>query len=196
MKQQKVPPSLQTFNSVLKSLRRCGYLAKSHSLNTLSEMKALGIGQCNKINRDQPMFFFSWPILFIIQKEMMCLENKDLELGYKVHSLVEFGENWRLLGDPYQQSIYYGRFFNLLCLMEHVDVILKWYRRLIPSVSNFTKMTPNASSNIHSVASSKCVLFLSDIRSLGHDNKLDLLEELLSLMARDKHSPEVSCGIF
>lgn len=31
----------------------------------------------------------------------------------------------------------------------------------------------------------------SDIRVLGHDNKPDLVEELLTLMARDKHSPEV-----
>lgn len=31
-----------------------------------------------------------------------------------------------------------------------------------------------------------------DIQSLGHDNKLELVEELLTLMARDKHSPEVS----
>lgn len=35
-----------------------------------------------------------------------CLDYKDLELGYKVHSLVEVGENWRLLGNSFQQSIY------------------------------------------------------------------------------------------
>lgn len=28
-----------------------------------------------------------------------------------------------------------GRFFNLLCMMEHIDVVLEWYRRLVPSVS-------------------------------------------------------------
>ena len=31
-----------------------------------------------------------------------------------------------------------------------------------------------------------------DIQSLGHDNKSDLVEEVLMLMAREKHSPEVS----
>lgn len=30
---------------------------------------------------------------------------------------------------------YSGRFFNLLCMMEHIDVVLKWYKKLIPSVS-------------------------------------------------------------
>lgn len=31
----------------------------------------------------------------------------------------------------------------------------------------------------------------ADIRTLGHDNKSDLVEDLLTLMAREKHSPEV-----
>lgn len=44
MNQQKVQPNLLTFNSVLKALRRCGSLAKTQSLQTLNEMKALGIG--------------------------------------------------------------------------------------------------------------------------------------------------------
>ncbi|XP_033829986.1 pentatricopeptide repeat domain-containing protein 3, mitochondrial [Periophthalmus magnuspinnatus] len=222
MKQQKVPPSLQTFNSVLKSLRRCGYLAKSHSLNTLSEMKALGIapslasydhilaaffrsGASTPNNTDVLYELFSAiegthftcqdpdDVLFFSSAMRICLENKDLELGYKVHSLVEFGENWRLLGDPYQQSIYYGRFFNLLCLMEHVDVILKWYRRLIPSLYY---PNPQGLKDLLQALDTDSRMDLlptiwKDIRSLGHDNKLDLLEELLSLMARDKHSPEV-----
>ena len=44
MSQQKVQPDLQTFNNMLKVLRRCGGLAKGMALQTLSEMKALGIG--------------------------------------------------------------------------------------------------------------------------------------------------------
>lgn len=33
---------------------------------------------------------------------------------------------------------------------------------------------------------------IADIRSLGHDNKEDLVLELLSLMSRDRHTSEVS----
>lgn len=44
MSQQKVQPNLLTFNSVLKALRRCGSLAKTQALQTLNEMKAMGIG--------------------------------------------------------------------------------------------------------------------------------------------------------
>lgn len=47
MSQQKVKPNLLTFNRVLKALRRCG-LAKSQALQTLNEMKAVGIGETNK----------------------------------------------------------------------------------------------------------------------------------------------------
>lgn len=32
---------------------------------------------------------------------------------------------------------------------------------------------------------------VADIRSLAHDNKVDLVEELLTLMAREQHAPEV-----
>lgn len=44
MSQQKVQPNLMTFNCVLKALRRCGSLGKSQALQTLTEMKALQIG--------------------------------------------------------------------------------------------------------------------------------------------------------
>uniref|UniRef100_A0A673CGA8 Small ribosomal subunit protein mS39 n=1 Tax=Sphaeramia orbicularis TaxID=375764 RepID=A0A673CGA8_9TELE len=163
MNQQKIQPTLQTFNSVLKALRRCGFLAKTQALHTLSEMKALGI------------------------------DNKDLELGYKVHALVEVGENRRLVGDPYQQSIYYGRFFNLLCMMEHADVVLKWYKRLIPSL--YYPNTQGLKDLLQTLDTESRLDLIptiwKDIRSLGHENKSGLVEEVLSLMARDKHSPEV-----
>ena len=45
MSHQKVQPNLQTFNAVLKALKYCGYRAKLYALQTLSEMKALGIGK-------------------------------------------------------------------------------------------------------------------------------------------------------
>lgn len=44
--------------------------------------------------------------LYLTHLSPQCLDFKDLEMGYKVQSLVEVGDNWRLLGDPYQQSIY------------------------------------------------------------------------------------------
>lgn len=222
MKDQKVQPTLLTFNSVLKSLRRCGFLAKIYGPRTLNEMKALGIAPSLasydhllfgffKQSEDSPSradvlqqlmlkmegtsFTCRDPddVMFFCAAMKICLDTKDLELAYKVHSLVETGENWKLLGDPYQQSIYYGRFFTLLCQMEHLDVVLKWYRRLIPSM-----YYPNLQGlkDLFQAIDTDSRLDLlptiwKDICTLGHDNKLDLVEDLLGLMSRDEQSPEV-----
>ncbi|KAK3564995.1 hypothetical protein QTP86_032513 [Hemibagrus guttatus] len=123
----------------------------------------------------------------------ICLDNKDIEQAYRVHSLLEVKDNWQLLGDSYHQSIYYGRFFNLLCMMEHIDVVLKWYREFIPSL-----YYPNS----HGIKDLLQALDMDnrldllpqiwkDIKRMGHDNRLDLLEQILSLMAREKQSAEV-----
>ncbi|XP_071770313.2 small ribosomal subunit protein mS39 [Centroberyx gerrardi] len=222
MSQQKVQPNLLTFNCVLKALRRCGSLAKTQALHTLSEMRALGIAPSlasfdhvlaifykaaspaqNQTDILQEVisevsgssFTCQDPddVLFFSSAMRICLDTKDVELAYKVQSLVELEENWRLLGDSYQQSIYYGRFFNLLCMMEHIDVVLKWYRQLIPSLYY---PNPQGMRDMLQALDTDSRLDLlptiwKDIRSLGHDNKSDLVEELLGLMAREKHSAEV-----
>ncbi|CAG00675.1 unnamed protein product [Tetraodon nigroviridis] len=205
MSQQKVQPNLQTFNAVLKALKHCGHLARPHALQTLSEMRALGIASSGQGNADilqevmaelkgrslecqdpDDVHFFSHAM-------RICLDNKDLELGYSIQSLVEVGDNWRLLGDSYRQSIYYGRFFNLLCMMEHVDAVLKWYRRLIPSL--YYPKPQGVRDLLQALDTDNRLDVLptvwKDMRSLGHDNKADLVEELLTLMARDPQPPEV-----
>ncbi|XP_063344213.1 small ribosomal subunit protein mS39 isoform X2 [Pelmatolapia mariae] len=205
MNQQKVRPNLLTFNSVLKALRRCGFLAKTQALHTLNEMKALGIASSAQNNTDLlqeviaelegRIFTCQDPddVLFFSSAMRICLDSKDLELGYKIQSLVDVGENWRLLGDSFQQSIYYGRFFNLLCMMEHIDVVLKWYKQIIPSLYY---PNPQGMRDLLQALDTDSRLDLlpsiwKDIKTLGHDNKPDLVEELLGLMVREKHSPEV-----
>ncbi|XP_040903378.1 pentatricopeptide repeat domain-containing protein 3, mitochondrial isoform X2 [Toxotes jaculatrix] len=222
MNQQKVKPNLLTFNSVLRALRRCGAMARAKSLQTLSEMKAVGIAP-SLASYDHVLAVFYKPassnltstdvlqeiiselagsrftcqdsddVVFFASAMRICLDNKDMELGYKVHSLVEVGDNWRLLGDPYQQSVYYGRFFNLLCLMEDIDTVLKWYKWLIPSL--YYPNSQGLKDLLQALDTDNRLDLLpqiwKDIRSLGHDNRLNIVEELLSLMAREKHSPEV-----
>uniref|UniRef100_A0A665T832 Small ribosomal subunit protein mS39 n=1 Tax=Echeneis naucrates TaxID=173247 RepID=A0A665T832_ECHNA len=206
MNQQKIQPTLMTFNSVLKALRRCGSMAKTKAPQILSEMKAVGVApSLATYDHILAIFYKSGMIILTVYLggvllcyyltcfSPQCLDNKDLELGYKINILVEVGENWRLLGDPYQKSIYYGRFFNLLCLMEHIDVVMKWYRQLIPSVYY---PNPQGVKDLLQALDTDSRLDLlptiwKDICSMGHDNKLDLVEEVLSLMAREKQSPEV-----
>nr|XP_033488912.1 pentatricopeptide repeat domain-containing protein 3, mitochondrial [Epinephelus lanceolatus] len=222
MKQQKVQPNLLTFNSVFKALRRCGYVARTQALPTLNEMKALGIApslatyhhivaifykaaSTGKNNTDilhevmselaGTSFTCQDPndVQFFMSAMRICMDSKDLELSYKVQSLVEVGQNWRLLGEPYQKSTYYGRFFSLLCMMEHIDMVLKWYRQLIPSLHYPHHQGMRDLLQALDTDSRLDLLptIWKDIRSLGHDNKSDLVEEMLALMARDRHSPEV-----
>uniref|UniRef100_A0A3P9N285 Small ribosomal subunit protein mS39 n=1 Tax=Poecilia reticulata TaxID=8081 RepID=A0A3P9N285_POERE len=207
MNEQKVRPNLLTFNSVLKALRQFSFLAKTFSPQILNEMKALGIPSLATYEHILTVFFYkssSGPSNMAVLQDVLtelegtsftcqdpndpelgfihqCLDNKDLELGYKVHSLVEVGENWRLLGDSYQQGLY-GRFFNLLCLMEDIDVVLKWYSRIVPSGMKNLLQALDTDSRLDLLPT------IWKIKTLGHDNKVDLVEELLSLMARDEHS--------
>ncbi|KAK3535567.1 hypothetical protein QTP70_016844 [Hemibagrus guttatus] len=166
---------------------------QGEEVKKVQEFKYLGStvqsnGECGKEvkKRVQAVQFF--PNVMRI-----CLDNKDIEQAYRVHSLLEVKDNWQLLGDSYHQSIYYGRFFNLLCMMEHIDVVLKWYREFIPSL-----YYPNS----HGIKDLLQALDMDnrldllpqiwkDIKRMGHDNRLDLLEQILSLMAREKQSAEV-----
>ncbi|KAK1887482.1 Pentatricopeptide repeat domain containing protein 3 mitochondrial [Dissostichus eleginoides] len=209
MSQQKVQPNLSTFNSVLKALRRCGSLAKTQAIRTLNEMKAMGIAPSlasydhilnafskagSDVRVEGRSFTCQDPndVLFFSTAMRICLNNKDLELGYWVYNLVEHGENWRLLGPLYQQGSFYRCFFNLLCMMEHIDVVLTWYRKLVPSL--YYPNTQVLKDLLQALDTDSRLDLLptiwKDIRALGHDNKTDLVEELLKLMARDKHSAE------
>ncbi|XP_038649232.1 pentatricopeptide repeat domain-containing protein 3, mitochondrial [Scyliorhinus canicula] len=222
MAEQKVQPNLLTFNSALKSLRKCGSIARGLSLQILNEMKCLNI-EPSLATFDHLLAIFYKPaaasrphtdiifevfdeiegthfeprdpddVNFFISAMRLCLDLKDLELAYRLHKILETGNNWMLLGDSYQQSIYYGRFFNIVCMMESIDVVLKWYKTLIPSL-----YYPNVQGvkDLLQALDTENQLHLipniwKDIRQLGHSNKQDLVEEVLELMSRDKHSPEL-----
>ncbi|KAG8453357.1 hypothetical protein GDO86_000116 [Hymenochirus boettgeri] len=225
MVQQKVHPNLLTFNCVLKSLRKCGSMARSLSLQTLSEMKALNIERSLASYNHLLGIFYKGATSPRIQTEILaevldeiegksfdvqdpedvnffsnamrvCLDLKDIELAYRVHSLLQTGDNRRLMGDFYLQSTYYGRFFNLVCMMESIDVILKWYRELIPSL-----YYPNSRGMLDLLQAldmdSRLDLvpqIWKDIKQIGHSNKVDLVEEVLNLMARDVQTPELQAA--
>ncbi|XP_060783415.1 small ribosomal subunit protein mS39 isoform X1 [Neoarius graeffei] len=222
MAQQKVKPNLLTFNTVLKVLRRCGSLARVQAFPILNEMKALGIEPSlatydhilgifykaassaqghteilqevlNEISGKSFTAQDPDDVQFFPNAMRVCLDNKDIEQAYRVHGLLEVGDNWQLLGDSYHQSIYYGRFFNLLCMMEHIDVVLKWYRELIPSL--YFPNSQGIKDLLQALDMDNRLDLIpqiwKDIKQMGHDNKTDLLEQILSLMAREKQGAEV-----
>uniref|UniRef100_A0A8C1HAH1 Small ribosomal subunit protein mS39 n=1 Tax=Cyprinus carpio carpio TaxID=630221 RepID=A0A8C1HAH1_CYPCA len=222
MAEQKVRPNLLTLNAVLKALRRCGTVGKSQAFPVISEMKALSI-DLSLASYTHLLAIFYKPgapiqgqtdILqevmnevsgksftpqdpddaqFFITAMRICLDTKDMEQAYRVHELLGVGENWRLLGNDFQQNIYYARFFSLLCMMENIDVMLKWYRDLVPSVyypsSNVMRDLLQALDTDNRL--DLIPQIWKDIKQLGHANRQNLVEELLTLMAREKHNQEV-----
>ncbi|KAI2644332.1 Pentatricopeptide repeat domain-containing protein 3, mitochondrial [Labeo rohita] len=217
MAEQKVKPNLLTLNTVLKTLRRCGTLGKSQAFPVISEMKALSIepslasynhllaifykpgapiqGQTdvlqevmNEVSRKSFTPQDPDDAQFFITAMRICLDTKDMEQAYRVHELLGVGENWRLLGNDFQQNIYY-----LLCMMENIDMVLKWYRDLVPSVyypsSNVMRDLLQALDTDNRL--DLIPQIWKDIKQLGHGNRQKLVEELLTLMAREKHNQEV-----
>uniref|UniRef100_A0ABI7W0T0 Small ribosomal subunit protein mS39 n=1 Tax=Felis catus TaxID=9685 RepID=A0ABI7W0T0_FELCA len=205
MAAQKVKPNLQTFNTILKCLRRFYSFGRLPALQTFREMKAIGIENPSKgssliiydiMNElkgkkfspkdpDDDMFFQS--------AMRVCSVLRDLELAYQVHGLLNTGDNWKFIGPDHRRNFYYSKFFSLLCLMEQIDVTLKWYKDLIPSVFFPRSQTLIDLLQALDVANRLEVIpqIWKDSKEYGHSFRNALKEEILMLMARDRHPTEL-----
>ncbi|EHB08241.1 Pentatricopeptide repeat-containing protein 3, mitochondrial [Heterocephalus glaber] len=114
---QKVNPNLQTFNTILKCLRRFHAFGKLPALETLREMKAIGIGSSLK----EPSF-----IIYSIMDELVGKKFSPVDLDDDVANRLE----------------------------------------MIPQI-------------------------WKDSKEYGHTFRSELKEEILMLMARDKHPPQL-----
>ncbi|XP_072493045.1 small ribosomal subunit protein mS39 isoform X2 [Notamacropus eugenii] len=222
MAEQKVKPNLQTFNTILRVLRKMGSFGRIPALQTLCEMKALKIEpSLSTYHYILEMFYKSAPAVKIsssyfsdiineLQGKKLCVRDlddanffpsamkvcvmlKDLDLAYQVHSILRTGDNWKLLGDSFQNSFYYHKFFSLLCLMEQVDVTLKWYKELIPSVCfphSYLLMSLLQALDVGNRLEMIPEIW-RDCKEFGLTRRNDLREEMLELMAREKHPPEL-----
>uniref|UniRef100_A0A8D0GK40 Small ribosomal subunit protein mS39 n=1 Tax=Sphenodon punctatus TaxID=8508 RepID=A0A8D0GK40_SPHPU len=221
MAEQKLQPNLFTFNAVLKSLRKCGGLARSVALQTLREMKALDIEPSLATFDHLLHIFYKSAVLskapenillqvmneiegksfspldpddnnFFNRTMEICFDLKDLKLAYRLHGLLETGDNWKMIGNAVRQRYYYLRFFSLLCVMEQLDVVLKWYKDLCPSVfyPSWTEMLHLLEALDMANQLEMIPQIWKDIKWLGHAHRPRMTEEVLSLMARDTHPLE------
>ncbi|XP_066123721.1 small ribosomal subunit protein mS39 isoform X1 [Saccopteryx bilineata] len=219
---QKVKPNLQTFNTILKCLRRFYTFGKLPALQTLREMKAIGIEPSLATYHYIIQMFYqhegpskgSSLLIYDIMNELkgkkfsprdldddmffqsairVCSSLKDLELAYQVHGLLNTGDNRKFIGHDHRRNYYYSKFFNLLCLMEQIDVTLKWYKDLIPSVFFPHSQTLIDLLQALDVANRLEVIpqIWKDSKEYGHTFRSELKEEILMLMARDHHPPEL-----
>ncbi|XP_049507800.1 pentatricopeptide repeat domain-containing protein 3, mitochondrial isoform X5 [Panthera uncia] len=229
MAAQKVKPNLQTFNTVLKCLRRFYSFGRLPALQTFREMKAIGIEPSLATYHYIIQLFYqhgmydvihenpskgSSLIIYDIMNELkgkkfspkdpdddmffqsamrVCSVLRDLELAYQVHGLLNTGDNWKFIGPDHRRNFYYSKFFSLLCLMEQIDVTLKWYKDLIPSVFFPRSQTLIDLLQALDVANRLEVIpeIWKDSKEYGHGFRDALKEEILMLMARDRHPPEL-----
>ncbi|XP_014388349.1 PREDICTED: pentatricopeptide repeat domain-containing protein 3, mitochondrial isoform X1 [Myotis brandtii] len=222
---QKVKPNLQTFNTILKCLRRFYAFGKSPALQTLREMKAIGIeiGEPSLATYHYIIQLFyqhenppkgSSLVIYDIMNEIVgkkfspqdpdddmffqsamkvCSFLKDLELAYQVHGLLNTGDNRKFIGPDHRRNFYYSKFFNLLCLMEQIDVTLQWYKDLVPSVFFPHSQTLMDLLQALDVANRLDMVpqVWKDSKEYGHAFRSDLKEEILMLMARDPQPAEL-----
>ncbi|XP_009099644.2 pentatricopeptide repeat domain-containing protein 3, mitochondrial [Serinus canaria] len=219
MAQQKVQPTLLTFNSVLKSLRRCGGVGRTMSLFVLKEMEALDI-EPSLASYDHLLSVYykgvdaqSSDIISEVLNEVekrsftaqdpddanffntamqVCCDLKDIKLAYQLNKALEKGDNWKFL-DVDRSNGYWSKFFSLLCMMEQIEVVLKWYKEMssslfYPSPKNILDLLQalDAANQLEVIPS-----VWEDVKQLGFNRRQDLLEEFLSLMSRDQHPSEI-----
>ncbi|XP_021391395.1 small ribosomal subunit protein mS39 [Lonchura striata] len=219
MAQQKVQPTLLTFNSVLKSLRRCGGVGRTMSLFVLKEMEALDIEpslasyehllSVHYKGVDAPSSDIISEVLnevenrnftaqdpddanFFTTAMQVCCDLKDIKLAYQLNKALEKGDNWKFL-DVDRSNGYWSKFFSLLCMMEQIEVVLKWYKEM--SSSLFYPTPKNILDLLQALDAANQLEMIpsvwEDVKQLGFSRRQDLLEEFLSLMSRDQHPSEI-----
>ncbi|XP_076332444.1 small ribosomal subunit protein mS39 [Tachypleus tridentatus] len=163
MKRESLLPNIGTFNAVLEVLSKFGlwHSAKPLALKVIAEMKQLNIEPSLGSYYYLLTIFCrnSGPTSSILIDIMQYIEDKDLEirhpkdvfffvtamdvchnhlldkeLAYRIHALLEKGDNYCLIGDSFRESIYYQHFFKLLCKTENIDVFLEFYNKCVPHI--------------------------------------------------------------
>ncbi|NXN33727.1 PTCD3 protein, partial [Nycticryphes semicollaris] len=142
---------------------------------------------------DDGMYFNISDNLHCLSLAEKCCDLKDIKLAYRLNKAMEKGDNWKFL-DMDRLNAYWSKFFSLLCMMEQIDVVLKWYKEMSPSVfyptpKNILDLLQALDAANHlEVAPS---VWEADMKQLGFGRRHDLLEELLSLMSRERHPEEI-----
>ncbi|NWI08698.1 PTCD3 protein, partial [Crypturellus soui] len=71
--------------------------------------------------------------LLFISMDVKCCDLKDIKLAYRLNKAMEKGDNWKFLNMD-RLNAYWSKFFSLLCMMEQMDVVMKWYKEMTPSL--------------------------------------------------------------
>ncbi|XP_014280761.1 small ribosomal subunit protein mS39 [Halyomorpha halys] len=162
MADRKIKPNVKTLNSILESLSKMttNRNAIPNALHTLAEFKSLNIEPCltsyyylleifsrNKEQLNGALHAIldyaadkhftmndKKDILFFAKAMEICSKLRNKDLIYRIHQLVFTGNNYNLIGDSFNESVYYRYFFYLLTDVEELSKIMEFYDDFVPNI--------------------------------------------------------------
>ncbi|XP_067127711.1 small ribosomal subunit protein mS39 [Centruroides vittatus] len=222
MAEEGLMPNLYTMNAVLDVVSRFGRIqnAKSLSLEVLAEMKHLNIVPslgtwyymltifCKEKGPPSPILYEIMEYIegkefeichpkdvyfFVTAMDVCCYHLVDKELAYRIHDLLQHGNNYILIGDSYKESIFYRLFFQLLCHTENIDILFENYNKYVPNI--YTPEPSVMEELINAVNLGGEFHYLpqlwSDIITFNHADRERIVQSILSVMACTKQNEEL-----
>ncbi|KAK0676002.1 PTCD3 protein, partial [Pygoscelis papua] len=185
-----IEPSLATYDHLLFIFYRGADLCPSGIISEV--LDDVGKRSFTPQDLDDGMDFNISDNLLCLSLGEKCCDLKDIKLAYRLNKAMEKGDNWKFL-DLDRLNAYWSKFFSLLCMMEQIDVVLKWYKEMssslfYPTPKNILDLLQalDAANHLEVIPS-----VWEDMKQLGFNRRQDLLEELLSLMSRERHPDEI-----
>uniref|UniRef100_A0A8C6VMV4 Small ribosomal subunit protein mS39 n=1 Tax=Naja naja TaxID=35670 RepID=A0A8C6VMV4_NAJNA len=210
MAEQDIQPNLLTFNSILKALKQCGKVSRAKARLILNEMRALNIvinltfnsAFCCTAGFSESQSHVLYAIVNEIERKTLCPQDPDDGMYFqkkfmnrnlgRLHDNLFLLEVDSVLITDYFFLCHSMSFFELLAVMEHLDVLLKWYKELVPSA--FYPNIRTIMLLLQALDSGDCLELIpqiwKDIKQFGFSLRDTIVQEVLALMARDVQSPE------
>nr|XP_042898360.1 protein PTCD3 homolog, mitochondrial [Parasteatoda tepidariorum] len=215
-----VNPDLYTMNGLLRILSKGSRWRKSRqlSLNVIGEMKRLKIepslgtyyylliiygsdadaGVLYEImgdiqNKEHKIRHPSDVLFFATAMEVCWKSLADKDLAYRLHKLLEYKNNCKLLGNALAESHYFKCFFRLLSETEDIDIFMELYEKFIPnSYTPEPIVTLSVIEAVHFVGAYKYLPKLcSDVLLFEQTERTNILEALLEAAACTKNEENI-----
>lgn len=215
-------PNITTMNAALEIVSRFGAspTARKYALQVFSEMKYLDIepslasyyyllvifcktrgARSNILHSimkeiENKSFEMRDPkdVFFFVSAMDVCHSHLlDKDLAYKVHELLNYGNNYNMIGDSFKESIYYQHFFKLLCSTENIDVFFDMYNKYIPNI--YTPEPSVVCEIIEAIDLNDAIHYVpqlwTDIVLFNHHERTNVVKAMLQVMAKAKRPAEI-----
>lgn len=215
-------PNITTMNAALEIVSRFGAspAARKYALQVFSEMKYLDIepslasyyyllvifcktrgARSNILHSimkeiENKSFEMRDPkdVFFFVSAMDVCHNHLlDKDLAYKVHELLNYDNNYNMIGDSFKESIYYQHFFKLLCSTENIDVFFDMYNKYIPNI--YTPEPSVVCEIIEAIDLNDAIHYVpqlwTDIVLFNHHERTNVVKAMLAVMAKAKRPADI-----